>query len=147
MAYLREHQLRILHSFYGSPLSQRDVFDSLWRFGANLLPPDPNSSGPARHTMNSSGDWFNWPAFLEWMLRVEGGVEDHLVLARAWHVGLIADGLVRVDRPPRDRIRISDFTAGQPDLFAAASTMYAGMGAEALLADTVRRAVESGVVR
>lgn len=145
--YILHHHIRLLEALYGSPAPATAVFESLWRFGGNLLPDDPDSSGPVRHTMNSPSDWFNWSPFLDAILRIDGANAKRLLIARAWHVGLVADGLLRTDadRPPTDRIRITDFKASDPNLHDAVIARYANAPAPDLLAEFIRRIKESGV--
>jgi hypothetical protein len=97
---------------YGTPLPATPVFDSYRRFGGNLLPDDSDGSGPIRHTMNSPGDWFNWSPFLDAILRIKGPNADTLLLARAWHIGLVADVLLRVDATGRGG-QTADKTSGE----------------------------------
>jgi hypothetical protein len=148
IAYILQHHLRLIGLLYGSPAPAARVLDSYWRFGGNLLPDDPDSSGPIRHTMNSPGDWFNWAPFLDAILRINGPDAETLLLARGWHIGLVADGLLRVDadRPPDDRLRIPDFQASDPKLHDAVVARYGGAGKDDLLAEFVRRTKETGVL-
>ena len=146
--YILKHHIRLLEAVYGSPAPAQVVLESLWRFGGNLLPDDPDSgSGIARHTMNSPSDWFNWSPFLDAILRIDGANANSLMIARAWHIGLVADGLLRTDadRPPTDRIRITDFQATDPNLHDAVIARYANAPAPDLLAEFIRRIRESGV--
>ncbi|MER9227050.1 hypothetical protein NKI39_15695 [Mesorhizobium sp. M0664] len=145
--YISKHQSRIVRSFYGSPAPSASVFDSFWKFGGNLLPDDPQSSGPTRHTMNSPADWFNWSPFLDSVLCIDGANPDSLLFARSWHVGLIADGLLRTDsdRPPSDRIKITDFRADDPNLFSAAVARYENADSSRLITEFARRVRESDV--
>ena len=53
-AYVRLHQRRLLLEFYEG--SQDAHFDSIWKFGGNLLPEDPLSHARPHHTMNSVND-------------------------------------------------------------------------------------------
>jgi hypothetical protein len=71
-----------------------------------------------------------------------------LLLARGWHLGLVADGLLRTDpdRPPTDRIHISDFQASDPNLHDAVIARYGQAGGDDLLGEFVRRTRESGVI-
>ena len=146
--YILRHHLQLLGLLYGTPLPVTKIFDSYWRFGGNLLPDDPDSSGPVRHTMNSPGDWFNWSPFLDAILRI-GANADTLLLARGWHIGLVADGLLRVDadRPPDDRLKIPDFQANDPKLFQSVVARYGQADSVDLLAEFVRRARETSALQ
>ena len=146
--YILTHHIRLLEALYGSPAPAPVVLESLWRFGGNLLPDDPDSgSGIARHTMNSTSDWFNWSPFLDAILRIDGANAKSLTIARAWHIGLVADALLRTDpdRPPTDRIKITDFKATDPNLHDNVIARYANAPAPDLLAEFIRRISESGV--
>lgn len=145
--FIAYHHTRLIEAFYGPKPPQEAVFDSFWQFGGNLLPDDPDSSGPNRHTMNSPADWFNWAPYLDAVLRMDGGDANGLLVARAWHIGLVADGLLRADdkRPPNDRVRIFDFQSGDTELFAKVVERYASAPASDLLSEFGRRIRESDV--
>jgi hypothetical protein len=145
--YILKHHIRLIEAAYGSPMPAPPILEGYWRFGGNLLPDDPDSSGPVRHAMNSTGDWFNWSPFLDAIVRFDGASTKNLLLARGWHIGLVADGLLRTDadRPPTDRVRITDFQATDPKLFQAVVARYANAPPADLLAEFVRRTQESGV--
>jgi hypothetical protein len=105
--YVRHHCTRLIEEAYGS--SQDNLFDSLWKFGANLLPPDPQGGViPDRRTMNSPYDWFFWVPYIDMSLRASDAGDADLRLARAWQVGIAADGL------KRGRLIIPDFDANDP---------------------------------
>jgi hypothetical protein len=106
--YVRHHYTRLIEAAYGT--SQDNLFDALWKFGANLLPPDPQIAIPSRRTMNSPYDWFFWAPYIDMSLRVGDAGDADLRLARAWQVGIAADGLMR------GRLVIPDFDASQPDV-------------------------------
>ena len=146
--YILKHHIRLIELFYGSPPPAARIFTSYWRFGGNLLPDDPDSSGFPRHTMNSPADWFNWSPFLDAILRMDNLNAGNLLLARAWQIGLVADGLLRTDkdRPPNDRVIISDFQANDPALFDAVVARYGQADANDMLGEFVRRVRESGVL-
>jgi hypothetical protein len=146
--YILKHHIRLIELFYGSPPPAARIFTSYWRFGGNLLPDDPDSSGSPRHTMNSPADWFNWSPFLDAILRMDNLNAGNLLLARAWQIGLVADGLLRTDkdRPPNDRVIISDFQANDPALFDAVVARYGQADANDMLDEFVRRVRESGVL-
>ncbi len=114
--YIRFHQHRLIASHYGDSIDS--LFDSLWKFGGNLLPIDPLSQARPQHTMNSVDDWFFWAPSLDATLRSSNVTESDMNLARAWQVGIVADGLIRTDsgRPVNLRIPIHDFDPGSPDL-------------------------------
>jgi hypothetical protein len=98
--------------------------------------------------MNSPADWFNWSPFLDAILRMDNLNAGNLLLARAWQIGLVADGLLRTDkdRPPNDRVIISDFQANDPALFDAVVARYGQADANDMLGEFVRRVRESGVL-
>jgi hypothetical protein len=72
-----------------------------------------------------------------------------LLLARGWHIGLVADGLLRVDadRPPDDRLKIPDFQANDPRLFQSVVARYGQADSVDLLAEFVRRARETSALQ
>jgi hypothetical protein len=146
--YILKHHFRLMGLYFGSPPPPARILESYWRFGGNLLPDDPGSSGSPRHTMNSPADWFNWSPFLDAILRIDSLNAGNLLLARAWQIGLVADGLLRTDsdRPPNDRVKISDFQANDPALFENVVARYGQAGADDLLGEFVRRLRESGVL-
>lgn len=106
--HVRFHQRRLINQYYGT--SQDDIFDSLWKFGGNLLPLDPQLSIPPNRTMNSPFDWFWWIPYLELSLTAADMNDTDLHLGRAWQVGIVADGLIR------QRLEIPDFDANDPNL-------------------------------
>ena len=55
---------------------------SLWRFGGNLLPIDPDSHARPNHTMNGVGDWFSWSPYLDATLRASDAQAADVDLAR-----------------------------------------------------------------
>lgn len=143
--YIRHHQRRLIQEYYGS--SQADLFDSLWKFGGNLLPIDPLSHALPAHTMNSVMDWFLWSPYLDASLRAPDAQAVDLDLARGWQIGIVADGLLRTDadRPEGQRMPISDFTADDPNLRSKVLTKYVNADASTLIGEMVRRARESGL--
>lgn len=143
--YVRHHQRRLIREYYGG--SQSNLFDSLWKFGGNLLPPDPLSEALPQHTMNGVLDWFFWIPYLDASLRAaDAEAVDH-DLARGWQLGIVADGLLRTDadRPEGQRMPISDFSATDPELRSKVVAKYVGADAPTLISEMVRRARESGL--
>jgi hypothetical protein len=139
-AYIRHHQRRLLLEFYEG--SQDGLFDSIWKFGGNLLPEDPLSHARPQHTMNSVNDWFFWVAHLDATLRADDISDLDLVLARGWQVGIVADGLLRTDadRPPERRMPIPDFDPMAPDLKQTVSAAWAPVNPVELRAKMLARA-------
>jgi hypothetical protein len=139
-AYVRLHQRRLLLEFYKG--SQDALFDSIWKFGGNLLPEDPLSGKRPQHTMNGTRDWFFWVAHLDATLRAEDVSDLDLGLARGWQVGIVADGLLRTDadRPPEDRIPIPDFDPADPDLKQTVSAAWSAANPAELQAKMLARA-------
>jgi hypothetical protein len=143
LEYVRLHQRRLLLEFYGG--AQEALFDSIWKFGGNLLPEDPLSRARPRHTMNATMDWFFWIAHLDATLR-ESDVNDlDLGLARGWQVGIVADGLLRTDadRPPQGRLRIRDFDAQDPKLKQTVEASWSAASAQELREKMRARAREN----
>jgi hypothetical protein len=138
--YVRLHQRRILTDFYGA--DQDAILDSLWKFGADLLPRDPDSGAFPEHRMNGVPDWFFWAPYLEMSLLAADGNDLDLGLARGWQVGIVADGLIRTDaeRPPASRMPIPDFNSADPNLKQAVLAQYSGMQPPDLLSSMARRA-------
>jgi hypothetical protein len=139
-AYIRHHQRRLLLEFYEG--SQDGYFDSIWKFGGNLLPADPLSHARPQHTMNSVNDWFFWVAHLDATLRADDVSDLDLGLARGWQVGIVADGLLRTDadRPPGRRIPIPDFDPMAPDLKQTVSAAWSAANPAELRAKMLVRA-------
>lgn len=123
--HVRLHQRRIIDAYYG--VSQNNLFDSLWKFGGNLLPLDPQADIPPNRTMNSQYDWFWWIPYLELSLTADDMTEVDLQLGRAWQVGIIADGLVR------GRLEIPDFDKTDPDLETNVKAAFAETDAALLI--------------
>lgn len=140
--YVRTHQRRLIIEFYEG--SQEALFDSLWKFGANRLPTDPHSHARPEHTMNGVRDWFFWVPHLEATLRATDLSQIDLALARAWQVGIVADGLLRTDadRPESERMPIRDFSAHDPALQANVFNTFSSSIADELQAGMLRRAEE-----
>lgn len=138
--YVRHHQRRLLAESYGG--AQGPVLDSSWKFGGNLLPPDPLSRARPQHTMNGPVDWFLWLPHLDATLRAGDASDADLALARGWQVGIIADGLLRTDpdRPPNGRIPIPDFDPADPDPKQTALADWSGADAARLRAKMLARA-------
>jgi hypothetical protein len=145
--HVRHHQRRLLQEFYED--SQDAILDSLWKFGGNLLPVDPNHPLPPikQHTMNSVMDWFFWAPYIVASLSAADVTEIDLSLARGWQTGLVADGLLRTDddRPEGQRMPISDFNATDPDLRSKVEAKYVRADPATLIPEVVRRAKESGL--
>jgi hypothetical protein len=117
--YIRTHQNRLIQEFYEG--KQIFMFDSIWKFGANLLPIDPLSRARPRHTMNGVLDWFYWVPQLDFTTRVSNLTELDYIHMRAWQVGIVADGLLRndsqrPDSPENPSAPISDFDSADPNL-------------------------------
>lgn len=142
--HVRHHQRRLLQEYY---YSQEDILDSLWKFGGSLLPTDPMHPLPPiiHHRMNGVLDWFFWVPYVDATLRAADAEAIDLELARGWQIGIVADGLLRTDdeRPEGNRMPISDFTAGDPDLRSKVEAKYVGMDAPTMIEEMVRRARES----
>jgi hypothetical protein len=139
-AYVRHHQRRLLVEFYEG--SQDALFDSIWKFGGNLLPEDPLSHARPQHTMNSVNDWFFWVAHLDATLRADDVSDLDLGLARGWQVGIVADGLLRTDadRPPGRRMPIPDFDPADPDVKQTVSAAWSAADPAELRAKMLARA-------
>lgn len=144
-AHVRHHQRRLLQEYYAG--SQDSILDSLWKFGGNLLPIDPQHPLPPikQHTMNGLLDWFWWVPYLDASLRVPDAEAVDLDLARGWQLGIVADGLLRkdADRPVGYRMPIGDFTETDPDLRSKVVAKYVSMDAPAMIAEMVRRAKDA----
>lgn len=145
--HIRHHQRRLLQESYAG--SQENILDSLWKFGGSLLPTDPGHPLPPiiNHRMNSVLDWFFWVPYIDASLRASDVKEIDLDLARGWQVGIVADGLLRTDedRPEGERMPISDFMAGDPDLRSKVMAKYVYIDAPAMIEEMVRRARESNL--
>jgi hypothetical protein len=146
-AHVRHHQRRLLQEYYTG--SQEDILDSLWKFGGSLLPIDPTHPLPPiiHHRMNGVLDWFLWVPYVDASLRAADAEAIDLDLARGWQIGIVADGLLRTDneRPVGERMPISDFTVGDPDLRSKVVAKYVGMDAPTMIGEMVRRAGESNL--
>ena len=144
--YIRHHQRRLIQEYYGA--SKDDLLESLWKFGGNLLPVDPDSHARPNHTMNGVGDWFSWSPYLDASLRAADAEDVDADLARGWQIGIVADGLLRTDadRPETQRMPIPDFAAGDPDLKSKVFAKYADAQASTLISEMVRRAQDAGAV-
>ena len=142
--YIRHHQQRLIQEDYGD--SKASLLDSLWKFGGNLLPIDPQSHALPHHTMNGVGDWFSWSPYLDASLRAGDVQPVDINLARGWQIGIVADGLLRTDqdRPEDGRMPIPDFTATDPDLRSKVFSKYADMDVPALIDEMFRRARDTG---
>ena len=145
LSYIRHHQRRLIQAYYGD--SQPDLFDSLWKFGACLLPEDDLSLEFPKHTMNGVLDWFLWVPYLDASLRSTDAEQIDYDLARGWQLVIIADGLLRTDndRPESGRMPIADFSGQDPELRAKVIARYADADAPVLIAEMTRRARESGL--
>lgn len=104
--YIRLHQTRLIEAAYAA--SQDNLLNSFWKFGGNLLPLDPQTAIPPQRTMNSPYDWFFWAPYIDMSLQAADAGDADLRLARAWQVGIAADGLLR------RRIPIAEFDATDP---------------------------------
>jgi plastocyanin len=136
--YVRLHQRRLLEEFYGS--RPEDIFDALWKFGANLLPSDGLRPQLPQHTMNGVGDWFIWIPQLYATLSDPEVNEEDLALARAWQMGIAADGLVRADRRPSVRLKIPSFDSTSPTIREDVIQAYRGAPKDNLHASMIGRA-------
>lgn len=132
---------RIIKEHYGDPIDGAAVFDSHWKFGGDLLPSDPQSSGPHQHTMNGPSDWANWAPFIDTVLRDDPTDIFNLLVARGWHVGIVADGLIR-----QRGIRVPDFDANDPDVKAKVIARYGGLDGATLRAEMAQRMLQSGII-
>lgn len=131
--YVRHHYTRLINEAYGS--SQENLFDSLWKFGADLLPPDPQGGIiPDERRMNSPYDWFFWVPYIEMSLRISDMGDADLRLARAWQVGIAADGLIR------GRLVIPEFEASDSDVDQKVKTKFGTSQKDELLAGIRARA-------
>lgn len=142
--FVRLHQRRLLTEFYNG--SQDAYFDSIWKFGATLLPLDPLSHALPEHRMNGISDWFIWIAHLDATLRASDISELDLVMARGWQVGLIADGLLRKDEDRPISIPIGDFNSNDSDLQSNVFQAFANADADALKDKMLKRRIEANEV-
>ena len=141
---IRDNHARIMMAHYGAQMDAAAVFDSHWKFGGNLLPSDPQSSGPHQHTMNSPPDWVNWAPFIDSVLRDAEADPFNLLVARGWQIGIVADGLLRASA--QRRITIPDFQGNAPDLKARVIEHYASLDGAALRAAMGERIRNSGII-
>lgn len=139
-AYIRTHQRRLLEEFYANDESL--IFDSLWKFGGNLLPDDPLRPNLPQHTMNGVDDWFFWAPQLDATLRAGDASSVDMILARAWQIGIVADGRLREDRPAEERMPIPDFSESGESLRIKVLETFEKANAAALLSNMRRRAVD-----
>lgn len=141
LAYIRLHQRRLLVEHYGG--TQEATFDSLWKFGGNLLPIDPQHPLPGlqHHRMNGVIDWFFWAPYLDASLRQPDATDIDLDLARGWQLGIVADGLLRDDAERQGRrMPIPDFDASDPNLRDTVTAKYVQADGPTLINEMVRRA-------
>jgi hypothetical protein len=141
---IRDNHERIMAEHYGTPLDAAAVLDGHWKFGGDLLPSDPQSSGAHQHTMNGPSDWANWAPFIDSVLRDDPADPFSLMVARGWHVGIVADGLLRSS--PRRRIAIPDFQRNDPDLKARVVAHYQSLDGPELRAAMATRMLRSGII-
>lgn len=130
--FVRFHQRRLIADFYDA--SQDSVLDSLWKFGGNLLPNDPQTQIPPQRTMNSPNDWFFWIPYLEMSLRADDISDLDRHLGRAWQVGIVADGLLR------QRLQITDFDPTDPVLDQTVKSAFENAEPGDLIAGMIARA-------
>lgn len=141
--FIRLHQRRIITQHYSD--SQELIFDSLWKFGGDLLPIDPLSQALPKHRMNGVLDWMYWIPYLDASLRANDINEIDLNLARGWQIGLIADGLLRTDseRPNNNRMPINDFSAEDPNLKENVIAAVKNYDSQDLISKMILRAKEA----
>jgi hypothetical protein len=145
--YIRKHQRRLLEAYYDNV--DDAIMDSLWKFGANALPTDPDPRYLPRHTMNSVQDWFWWVPYHFAALSANDAEEVDLILARGWQIGLVADGLIRdmSDRGAGSAVMpIPDFQP-VPDLRARAQATFANATPQQLMDQMLTRARAWGFIR
>lgn len=135
--HVRLHQRRLIDTHLtGRPES---VLDSLWKFGGDLLPRDPKSPEYPEHRMNGTDDWCYWLPYLHLSLSQEDRSEIDVALVRGWHMGVIADGMLRTDDERPARIPIPEFEQGDPDLQSKAMAAVNAMNEQALFQRMVER--------
>eukprot|EP01093_Parvamoeba_rugata_P004044 TRINITY_DN1559_c0_g1_i1.p2 TRINITY_DN1559_c0_g1~~TRINITY_DN1559_c0_g1_i1.p2 ORF type:complete len:196 (+),score=28.67 TRINITY_DN1559_c0_g1_i1:30-590(+) len=141
--YIRLHQRRIIMEHYND--NPALLFDSLWKFGGNLLPIDPLSQALPNHRMNGVLDWMYWIPYLDASLRATDITEIDLNLARGWQIGLIADGLLRTDseRPNNSRMPINDFSEDDSNLKENVIAAFKKYDSKDLLSKMITRAKEA----
>lgn len=125
LEYVRLHTRRLINEFYGT--SQDSVFDSLWKFGGDLLPLDPQIGLEPERRMNSPFDWFWWIPYHQLSLTAADMTDTDVQLGRAWQVGIVAHGLVRGE------LEIPDFDASDPDLEANVKAAFSATDTGALI--------------
>jgi hypothetical protein len=136
--YIRLHQQRMIQDFYGA--SQDNLLDSLWKFGGDLLPRDPNSGALPEHRMNGVTDWLVWIAYIDMSLRSTTRTDADIRLARAWQVGIAADGLLRKDLERPQRMPIPEFNENDPNIKTVVMNAYANASVDDLISGMQRRA-------
>jgi hypothetical protein len=136
--YIRLHQQRLIQDHYGT--SQDNLFDSLWKFGGDLLPRDPNSDVLPEHRMNSVRDWFFWVPYVDMSLRSATRTDADVQLARAWQVGIAADGLLRRDVQRPQPMPIPEFDENDPNVRTVVVDAYANASVDDLISGMQRRA-------
>lgn len=134
--YIRLHQRRLIEAHYGDRMDS--IHDSLWKFGADLLPRDPNSGAFPEHRMDGVRSWFAWSAYMEVSLTRDDRTDVDLALAQGWQMGIAGDGLLRTDRP--NPIPIPEFDANAPDLREKVIGTYSAMHSDELIAGMIDRA-------
>jgi len=138
--YVRNHQRRLLLEFYEG--DQSAILESLWKFGGSLLPEDPLSNARPHHRMNSVLDWFFWVPHLFMTLAATDLDGIDIALARGWQIGIVADGLLRLDneRPVSKRMPIPDFDRSDPNLKDNVFNAFKNMSVNELRDGMIRRA-------
>lgn len=127
-------QLAIMRNHYGDPLDAAAFADALWRFGSGALPNDPKRPIDPRHRMNGASMWLVWLACGDAAIRLQVDAAAWSTVARAVAGGLVADALFRVDRPLPSRLKITRYTATQPNVRDQVLQDMAGL-ADASLVD------------
>lgn len=133
VAYLSGHQLTIMNSYFGTPLDHTAVAEALWQFGRGQLPADPLRPQDPQHRMNGADMWMVWLAFADACMRREVQTTDWSALAKSICLGLVGDALFRTDRPDTERLKITRYSAGDPNVRQKVVDDFAPLSGDRLL--------------
>jgi len=141
--FLSDNQLRIMSKFFGEPANQDLLNEAWWQFGKGTLPPDNLRPQDPLHRMDGAQMWLMWLAFADASMRLGMNANEWAARAKAICLGLVGDALFRNDRPPAQRLKITRYSAQDPNVRDKVIADFAQLAGNDLLAAAIGLAREA----
>jgi hypothetical protein len=130
--FLSDNQLRVMKAHFGDPADEAALTEALWQFGKGSLPADAQRPQDRFHRMNGHTMWLMWLAFADASIRLGMNAPQWTRNTKCICLGMVGDALFRTDRPPNARLKITRYSAQDPDVRARVVNDFVPLSGDAL---------------